>query len=146
MATLKLYRDEIRVLCKEEVVRERIELFKFINGDAFFPLSSWQKDMQLIFWKRPMGDEESFKLLLSFSGNGGGPILSSRWIMLAQFWAESQQKAEKRARQVDFVLNNADGKRRMGSISTSTTKGCFFSMDSRNRTQFHHVRPFKRLF
>ena len=55
-----------------------------------------------------MGDEESFKLLLFFIGNGGGPTLISRWIMLAQFWAESQQKAEKRARQVDFVLNNED--------------------------------------
>ena len=92
-----------------------------------------------------MGDEESFKLLLFFIGNGGGPTLISRWIMVAQFWAELQQKAEKRARQVEFALNNADEKRSMGSISTSTTKGCFFSTDSRIRTQFHHVRPFKRL-
>ena len=92
------------MLCKEEIVQERKELFKFINGDAFFPLSFWPKDMQLIFWKKPMGDEESFKLLLFFIGNGGGPTLISRWIMLAQFWAESQQKAEKRARQVDFDL------------------------------------------
>ena len=134
------------MLCKEEIVQERKELFKFINGDAFFPLSSWPKDMQLIFWKKPMGDEESFKVLLFFIGNGGGPTLISRWIMLAQFWAESQQKAEKRARQVDFDLNNADAKRTMGSISTSTTKDCCFSTDSRNRTQFHHVPPFKRLF
>ena len=44
-----------------------------------------------------MGDEESFKLLLFFIGNGGG-------CDSAQFWAESQQKAEKRARQVDFDL------------------------------------------
>ena len=134
------------MLCKEEIVQERKELFKFIDGDAFFPLSSWPKDMQLIFCKKPMGDEESFKLLLFFIGNGWGPTLISRWIMLAQFWAESQQKAEKRAQQVDFVLNNVDARRSVGSILTSTTKGCCFSTDSRNRTQFHHVRPFKRLF
>ena len=104
IATLKLYHDEIKMLCKEEIVQERKELFKFINEDAFFPLSSWPKDMQLIFWKKPMGDEESFKLLLFFIGNGGGPTLISRWIMLAHFWAESQQKVEKRARQVDFFF------------------------------------------
>ena len=145
MATLKLYHDEIRMLCKQEIVQEQKELFKFINRDVFFPLGFWPLDMQLIFWKKPMGDEESFKLLLFFISNGGGPALISRWIMVAQFWAESQQKAEKRARQVDFVLNNADAKRSMGSISTSTIKGCF-STDSQNRTQFHHARPFKRLF
>ena len=79
MATLKLYRDEIRMLCKEEIVQEPKELFKLINGDAFFPaLSCWQKDMQLIFWKKPMGDEESFKLLLFFIGNGAGPTLILR--------------------------------------------------------------------
>ena len=78
MATLKLYCDEIRMLCKEEIVQELKELFKFINGDAFFPLSCWQKDMQLIFWKKPMGDEESFKLLLFFIGNRVGSTLISR--------------------------------------------------------------------
>ena len=136
----------VRTLCKEEIVQGRKELYKFIYGEAFFPLRSWPKDMQLIFWKKPMGDEESFKLLLFFIGKGGGPTLISRWIMVAQFWAKSQQKAEKRARQVDFVLNNADEKRSMVSVSSSTTKGCFLSTDSRIRTQFHHVCPFKRLF
>ena len=65
-------KENVRMLCKEEIVQERKELYKFINGEAFFPLRSWPKDMQLIFWKKPMGDEESFKLLLFFIGNGGG--------------------------------------------------------------------------
>ena len=33
----------------------------------------------------------------------------SRWILLSQTWAPD--KAEKRARQLDFVLNNAEAKR-----------------------------------
>ena len=78
MAKIKLYRDEIRMLCKEEIVQEPKELFTYINGEAFFPLSCWQKDMQLIFWKKSMGDEESFKLLLFFIGNGVRPTLISR--------------------------------------------------------------------
>ena len=35
MATLKLYRVEIRMLCKEEIVQEPKELFKFIIGVGF---------------------------------------------------------------------------------------------------------------
>ena len=55
-----------------------------------------------------MGDTETFKLALFFIGNGCAPTLFTEWILLAQYWAESPQKAEKRARQIDFVVNNAD--------------------------------------
>ena len=58
----------------------------------------------------PMGDTETFKLVLFLNGNGCEPSLIRRWIMLAQHWAESTTKAEKRARQVDFVRNNPDEK------------------------------------
>ena len=54
-----------------------------------------------------MGDTETFKLVLFLIGNGCEPTLIRRWIMLAQHWADSTVKAEKRARKVDFVLNNA---------------------------------------
>ena len=36
-------------LTKEEIVNERRELLKAINGDAFSPLNSWPKEMRLIF-------------------------------------------------------------------------------------------------
>ena len=59
-----------------------------------------------------MGDTaDTFKLVLFLIGNGCEPGLIRRWIMLAQHWAESPVKAEKRARQVDFVLNNAEQKK-----------------------------------
>ena len=81
---------------------------KIIDGDAFFPLKSWPKDMKLIFWKKPMKYEETFKLVLFLIGNGCSPDLIRGWIVLAQYWATSWQRAEKRARQVDYVLNNVD--------------------------------------
>ena len=64
--------------------------------------------MQAVFWKKPMGDTETFKLALFFIGNGCASILFTEWILLAQYWAESAQKTETRARQIDFVVNNAD--------------------------------------
>jgi len=57
-------------------------------------------------------DEETFKLVLFLMGNGCSPDLIRRWIaVLAQYWATSWQRAEKRARQVDYELNNVDQKR-----------------------------------
>jgi len=105
-----MYREEVRLLSKKEVSDRRRELFKDINGNAFFPLKRWPKDIQSIFWRKPMGDKETFRLALFLIGNGCAPLLITEWILLAQYWAESPQKAEKRARQIDFVLGNADSR------------------------------------
>ena len=51
MATLRLYREETRLLSRAEVVEERRQLTRVIDGDAFFPLKSWPKEMRLIFWR-----------------------------------------------------------------------------------------------
>ena len=104
------YREEIQLLSRQEVVEERKQLFRLLSGDAFFPEKSWPKDIRLIFWKKPMGDKETFKLLF-FHGNGCNPEIISRWILLAQSWASSQATAEKRARQIQFVNDNVDSKR-----------------------------------
>ena len=64
--------------------------------------------MQAVFWKKPMGDTDTFKLALFFIGYGRALTLFTEWILLAQYWADSPQKAEKRACQIDFVVNNAD--------------------------------------
>ena len=109
MSWVNEYRETIRYLSKAEVIAERRELFVIINGDAFFPLSSWPRDLRLALWKKPIGDRETFKLSLFCLGNGCFAPLISRWILLSQTWAPD--KAEKRARQLDFVLNNADTKR-----------------------------------
>ena len=109
MSWVNEYRETIRYLSKAEVIAERRELFRIINGDAFFPLSSWPRDSRLAFWKKPIGDRETFKLMLFCLCNGCSPPLICRWIFLSQTWAPN--KAEKRARQPDFFLNNAEAKR-----------------------------------
>ena len=92
--------------------RRRKQLFRVLNGDAFFPEKSWPNDIRLMFWKKPIGDKETFKLLLSFHDNGCNPEIISRWILLAQSWASSQPTAEKRVRQIQFVIDNVDRKKR----------------------------------
>ena len=109
MATLREYRETVTYLSRREVSRERADLFKTLNGDAFFPIKLWPEEMRMAFWRKPIGDKDTFKLVFFCIGNGCSPNLISRWILLAQSWAP--EKAETRARQVDFVLNNADQKR-----------------------------------
>ena len=65
--------------------------------------------LRLTFWKKPIGDRETLKLMLFCLGNGCSPPLISRWILLSQTWAPD--KAEKRAQQLDYVLNNPEAKR-----------------------------------
>ena len=90
--------------------RDFRQLFSTFNGDAFYPLSVWPQDFKLIFWKKPIIDKDTFKLFLFLGvGNGCSPNLISRWILTSQHWT-SDKKAEKRARQLDFLLNNKDNK------------------------------------
>ena len=109
MTTLAEYRNTLRYLSREELIHERQDLFKDINGNAFFPLKWWPAELQLKFWKKPIGDRDTFKLVLFLLGNGCSPYLTRRWIMSSQFWA-TDAVAEKRARQMDFIFNNADSK------------------------------------
>ena len=109
MATLEAYRSKFRLLTKQEIIAERRELFQIINGDAFFPLKWWPEVYQRMFWAKPIGDKDTFKLMMSFWWNGCAPHLITQWIILSHSWLLT--KTEKRARQLDFILNNADAKR-----------------------------------
>ena len=62
MAALKMYRQEIRLLSTKEVSdRGQRELLKDLNGNAFLSLKLWSKEIQAVFWKKPMEDTEKFK-------------------------------------------------------------------------------------
>jgi len=98
-------------LCGKEIGEERTRLSKAIDGEAFPPLKSWPRDIRLMFWKKPPGDQETFKLVLFLLGNGCSPFLIRRWMVLAQYWASTTATAEKPCRQVDFIINNEDQKK-----------------------------------
>ena len=65
--------------------------------------------MRLLFRKKPIGDQQAFKLLLFCIGNGCSPNLICPWIMLSQAWSSSEH-AERRARPINFVMNNVGTK------------------------------------
>ena len=75
MATLNEYRNKFRLLTKQKVIAECMELFESINADAFFPLKLWPQEYQRMFWAKPIGDKDTFELMLFCLGNGCAPQL-----------------------------------------------------------------------
>ena len=55
--------------------------------------------------KNPTGENDTFKILLFFSGNGCSPEVIAKWILTSQHWA-SHTKGEKIERQFDFIVQN----------------------------------------
>ena len=79
------------------------------TGDAFYPLSVWPQEFKLIFWKKPISDKDTFKLFLFLIGNGCSPTSSHIGSSHRNVWT-TDRKAEKRARQLDFLFSNIDNK------------------------------------
>ena len=75
----------------------------------FIPSKPGPPTFQRLFWKKPTGDTDSFKFLLFFIGNGCPPELIVKWILTSQHWA-SHAKGEKRARQLNYIVQNLTSK------------------------------------
>lgn len=96
MTALREHRETMRYLSFRKIVQERTELFKVINGDAFFPIKTLQEDMRETFWQKPIGDVGTFKLMLFGLGNGCPPNLMLRWILSSQTWSPAARKSTKK--------------------------------------------------
>ena len=120
---MELYRDEVRLLCGKEIGEERKRLLKAIDGDAFPPLKSWPRD----------------KLVLFLLGNGCSPFLIRRWMVLAQYWASTTAIAEKRCRQVDFIINNEDQKKNTWFYHDVHNEGLTY-LNGQRKVQFPYLQ------
>ena len=101
---VKDYQQSATIFSYENVSAERNELFKTLNGDMFFDMKLWPVWIKRLFWKKPLGDEDSFKLLCFMIGNGCPPLIISKWILASQFWHPRimlKSKVEKRTIQMN---------------------------------------------
>ena len=104
-----IFNTSIRDLPRTSLIDQRRNLLTLLNGDAFFPSSTWPQEIQQLFWKKPIGDTDTFKLLLFFLGNGCSPHLITEWILTSLHWT-TLRKAIKRANQIDFIDSNLNSK------------------------------------
>ena len=117
-SALTLFRSRIQHLSKQSIITMRQELFQVLNRDAFYPISSLPNQYQLLFWKKPIGYVETFKLFLFFVGNGCSPQLITEWIPTSQLWNDFS-KGDKRLRQLDFFR---------GHLSTKSSQWFYFDI------------------
>ena len=102
-----IFNTSIRDLPRPRLIQKRRNLLTLLNGDAFYPLSTWPQDIRQLFWKKLIGDTDTFKVMLFSLGNGRSKHLITEWILTSQHWT-TLQKGIKRARQINFIINNLD--------------------------------------
>ena len=105
----EIFNTSIRDLPRPSLIQKRRNLLTLLNGNTFYPLSTWPQDIQQLFWKKPNGDTDTFKLTMYFLGNGCSKHLITEWILASQHWT-TLQKGINRARQINCINNNLDSK------------------------------------
>ena len=89
-----------------EISEHRKDLNRQLDGEIFFQLKLWSKNIQRSFWKKPMSDQECFKLCCFFWGNGLHPEIFMTWILSSYFWRKEDIK--KRVMQLASFMNNVE--------------------------------------
>ena len=108
ISTIQFFNTRIWQQSRQQITNEHLQLFHLLNGDIFYSTQTWPTDIQRL-WKKPTCDNDTFKVLLFFIGNRCPPEVITKWILTSQHWA-TQTKGEKRARQIDFIVQNLDSK------------------------------------
>ena len=67
--------------------------------------------MKKTFFDKPIGDEETFELLLFLVGNGCPYMTATKWILSSNIWAPDRMV--KRVYEVQRILKNIYEKRRL---------------------------------
>ena len=118
----------VQVSSKEAIHERRLTLLKEIDGDIFYPLSLSPNEIKMAFWKKPIGDEDAFKLVLFLFGNGCPPAHIKDWIVSSTFW--EQNKATKRWEQVNWMLQNGFSLTDRVKLSTQKYLNILYSLIS----------------
>ena len=71
----------LRILCQVQsrlgcvcpVAEKRKELFKLVNGNAFYSPLQWPSWVRRAFWEKRLSDGYSFKMMLFLAGNSLDP-------------------------------------------------------------------------
>ena len=82
--------DFVLKCSKTEMSEKRHVLFEQINGDMFYNISSWPRDMESLLWRKPIGDQQAFQLLLFLVKNGFPSCLATHWILSSTFWKKTK--------------------------------------------------------
>ena len=72
---------------KEKISKYRQLLLSDINGQKFYSMHLWPKNIIRVFWLKPMTHRQTFMLMCFLVGNGCNVRLAVYWILMAVSWA-----------------------------------------------------------
>ena len=95
----------------ERVLSYRQNLIHDIDGCMMAPIQCWPENIRKIFALTPIGDVQSFQIVLFFIGNGFSPYVIGEYIIMSYMVssdAEKNRTTRKRIEQIEWVHNNID--------------------------------------
>ena len=106
--SLLSYWDDVSQRNVWYIRKERVRLITMLDGDIFFPFHKWPVYMRRLFFnnERPMGDTNTFKLVLFLVGNGLNPEIAGKWILttyVVSDWHKIHSMAQKRTDQIVWI-------------------------------------------
>ena len=120
---MKCFVSFVAICPKNEISEKKRKIFENINRDIFYPIESWPKELRLLFWKKPLSDRNTFKLILFLMGNGCSPWITYEWILTSTYWDRS--KTTKRWEQMKWINKNMENMKTIGFILTCFTINIF---------------------
>lgn len=102
-AELLAYLNFISMLSNAGFLQERRKLFHLINGEVFYALRQWPEEYRRIFWKKPMSDQETFRLFIFMNGNGCVPEIIQKWIISSTYYTSDRRIQRRRMHQADWI-------------------------------------------
>lgn len=97
-----------RFLTNQHTHTSKQKIHESINGNAFYPFTSWPLHTQLTLTATPIDDTNTFKILLFFYGNGCSPELAFEFIYASH---TTNEKIDKRFYQIKWICNNLQNKK-----------------------------------
>ena len=65
------------------LTNKRLAIFERINNDLLPPVSQWPESIQMIFWKRPMSDNETARIVWFLIGKYNMKYIFTRQVILS---------------------------------------------------------------
>lgn len=71
----------LKTLRYEDVTKRCKDIFQLLDGEIFYSLSLWLKEIKIRFWEKPLSEIDTFPIYLFLYGNGCSKNVIKKWII-----------------------------------------------------------------
>lgn len=128
------WEDNFSTMDRESIKTYRAGRVRSMNGDEIAPIYLWPQNIRRIFFKQspPLGDGDTFQLILFFLGNGYSPYRAGTWILTTHglcTWHRRNSMARKRIQQICWIYEK---------VRNKSNHWRYFDLDTRSIIYFNN--------